>query len=198
MVHILKVEENARLRNIPVMLDEGMDFILEYIKNNDIKTILEIGSAVGYSAIRFASVRDNITVTTIERNEALYKEAVENIKSFNLSDRINIILGDALETNIEGKYDLIFIDAAKSQYRKFFEKYKENLAVNGSIITDNLAFHGLVDNPELTKNRNTRQLVGKISKYIEFLKNNTEFKTEFYQKGDGISVSKKIEEEEKK
>ena len=147
MVHILKVEEDARLRNIPVMLDDGMEFILDYIKNNDIKNILEIGSAVGYSAIRFANVKDDIKVTTIERNEALYQEAVNNIKEFNLSERINIILGDALETEITGSYDLIFIDAAKSQYTKFFQKYKSLLTPNGSIITDNLAFHGLVDNP---------------------------------------------------
>ena len=192
MVHILNVEENARLRNIPVMLDGGMEFILEYIKNNNIKSILEIGSAVGYSAIRFASVDEDIKVTTIERNVDLYKEALDNIREFGLGDRINIICGDALETVIEGKYDLIFIDAAKSQYIKFFEKYKVNLAPGGSIITDNLSFHGLVENPSLTKNRNTRQLVGKISKYIEFLKDNNEFKTEFYQVGDGVSVSKKI------
>ena len=194
MVHILNIEENARLRNIPVMLDGGMEFILEYIKNNDVKSVLEIGSAVGYSAIRFASISEDIKVTTIERNADLYKEAVNNIKEFGLEDRINIICGDALETEIDGKYDLIFIDAAKSQYIKFFEKYKFNLAHNGSIITDNLSFHGLVENPSLTKNRNTRQLVGKISKYIEFLKNNDEFKTEFYQVGDGVSVSKKIAE----
>lgn len=192
MVHILNIEENARLRNIPVMLDGGMEFILNYIKDNNIKTILEIGSAVGYSAIRFASISNDIKITTIERNPELYKEAVNNIKEFDLEDRINIICGDALETVIDGKYDLIFIDAAKSQYIKFFEKYKVNLAPNGSIITDNLSFHGLVENPSLTKNRNTRQLVGKISKYIDFLKNNEEFKTEFYQVGDGVSVSKKI------
>lgn len=192
MVHILNIEENARLRNIPVMLDGGMEFILNYIKDNNIKTILEIGSAVGYSAIRFASISNDIKITTIERNPELYKEAVNNIKEFNLEDRINIICGDALETVIDGKYDLIFIDAAKSQYIRFFEKYKVNLAPNGSIITDNLSFHGLVENPSLTKNRNTRQLVGKISKYIDFLKNNDEFKTEFYKVGDGVSVSKKI------
>ena len=95
MVHILNIEKNARLRNIPVMLDGGMEFILEYIKNNDVKSILEIGSAVGYSAIRFASISEDIKVTTIERNVDLYKEAVNNIKEFGLEDRINIICGDA-------------------------------------------------------------------------------------------------------
>ncbi len=192
MVHILNIGEDARKRNIPVMLDDGMEFILEYIKNNNVKSILEIGSAVGYSAIRFASVSDDIKVTTIEKNKDLYDEALNNISNFKLNDRINIILGDALEVEITGSYDLIFIDAAKSQYTKFFEKYKTLLVHNGCIITDNLAFHGLVDNPSLTKNRNTRQLVGKISRYIEFLKNNKEFKTEFYNRGDGISVSKRI------
>ena len=192
MVHILNIGEDARKRNIPVMLDDGMEFILEYIKNNNVKSILEIGSAVGYSAIRFASVSDDIKVTTIEKNKDLYDEALNNISNFKLNDRINIILGDALEVEITVSYDLIFIDAAKSQYTKFFEKYKTLLVHNGCIITDNLAFHGLVDNPSLTKNRNTRQLVGKISRYIEFLKNNKEFKTEFYNRGDGISVSKRI------
>ena len=119
-----------------------------------------------------------------------------NIEEFGMNDRIRIILGDALETDIDGKYDLIFIDAAKSQYIHFFEKYKNNLKTGGSIITDNLDFHGLVNNPELTKNRNTRQLVNKISKYIEFLENNTEFETKFYSCGDGLSVSKRIVSED--
>lgn len=192
MVRILDIKENAKKNNVPIMQDEGIDFICKYIKENNIKRILEIGSAIGYSALMFASVSDDIIVTTIERDENRYKEAVTNIENMSMSNRINILNSDALDIDIEDKYDLIFIDAAKSQYIKFFEKYKNNLSLNGVIISDNLAFHGLVENPELTNNRNTKQLVRKIKKYIDFLKDNKEFNTIFYKIGDGVSVSKKI------
>ena len=117
--------------------------------------------------------------------------AVKNIKDFNLENRINIILDDALNTNIKGIYDLIFIDAAKSQYIKFFEKYELNLKQGGVIVTDNLSFHGLVEDESKTTNRNTKQLVRKIRKYIDYLKNNDNYETVFYKLGDGIAVSKK-------
>ena len=192
MVRILDIKENAKKNNVPIMQDEGIDFICKYIKENNIKRILEIGSAIGYSALMFASVSDDIIITTIERDENRYKEAVTNIENMSMSNRINIFNADALDIDIKDKYDLIFIDAAKSQYIKFFEKYKNNLSLNGVIISDNLAFHGLVENPELTNNRNTKQLVKKIKKYIDFLKNNKEFNTIFYKIGDGVSVIKKI------
>ncbi len=189
-IQLDKIKTYAKNNHVPIMQDSGIEYILEYIKNNNVKKILEIGSAIGYSAIRFASINNDIEVTTIERDNNMYKEAVKNIKDNNLEDRINIIHGDALETNIDGKYDLIFIDAAKSQYIKFFEKYKINLDKNGVIITDNLSFHGLVEDDSKTHNRNTLQLVKKIRKYIEFLKSNEEFDTEFLKIGDGISISK--------
>lgn len=191
MVHILDIKEYAKENNVPIMQDPSIDYMCNYIKTHNIKSILEIGSAIGYSAIRFASVNDDIVVTTLERDIDRYNKAVENINSENLSDRIEIINCDALEYSTEKKYDLIFIDAAKSQYIKFFEKYKNNLNDNGVIFSDNLSFHGFVEHPELTHNRNTRQLVGKIRKYIDFLKNNDEFTTEFYDIGDGISISTK-------
>ena len=191
MVHILEIKEYAKENNVPIMLDGGMDFICNYIKENNIKSILEIGSAIGYSAIRFASLNDDITVTTIERDIDRYNEAVKNINNENLDNRITIYNEDALEFTTSDKFDLIFIDAAKSQYIKFFEKYKINLNDNGVIVSDNLSFHGFVEHPELTNNRNTRQLVGKIRKYINFLKENEEFNTTFYDVGDGVSISKK-------
>ena len=191
MVHILEIKEYAKENNVPIMQDGGMDFICNYIKENNIKSILEIGSAIGYSAIRFASINNDINVTTIERDIDRYNEAVKNIKNESLDNRITIYNADALEFSTDDKFDLIFIDAAKSQYIKFFEKYKVNLNDNGVIVSDNLSFHGFVEHPELTSNRNTRQLVGKIRKYINFLKENEEFKTTFYDVGDGVSVSKK-------
>lgn len=191
MVRPLDIKKKALENHIPIMQDEGITFIKEYIEKNDVHSILEIGSAVGYSAISFASVKKDVVVTTIERDVERYLEAVQNIKDMGLESRITIYHEDALESTIEGTYDLIFIDAAKSQYIKFFEKFKKNLNPKGVIITDNLSFHGMVEDITLTHNRNTRQLVGKIRGYIEFLKNNEEFDTEFYSLGDGISVSRK-------
>ncbi len=183
------IKSYARNFNVPIMQDPGMDFLTNYIKEHDVKRILEIGSAIGYSAIRMALVRDDIKVTTIERDITRYNEAVKNINNCNLSDRIEIILGDALDTSINGSYDLIFIDAAKAQYIKFFLKYQNNLDINGSIISDNLNFHGLTDANMTTLSRNVRGLVRKINNYKEFLIENKEFKTEFYDIGDGIGVS---------
>ena len=186
-----RLEKYARDNKIPIMQKDGMLFLIEYIKNNNVKTILEIGSAIGYSAINMALVSKNIIITTIEKDENRYKEAIKNIKNFNLENQINIILDDALETNIEGKFDLIFIDAAKAQYIKFFEKYKKNLKDNGAIISDNLNFHGLTKPEVIIKNKNLRQLVKKINNYKEFLQKNKEFHTEFLEIGDGIGISKK-------
>ncbi len=191
MVHIRRLEEYAKINNVPIMMKDGIEFLTNYIKENNVKTILEIGSAIGYSAIRMALVDESIKVTTIERDTNRYKEAVKNIKEFNLENQIEIINADALEYEDKKQYDLIFIDAAKAQYIKFFEKYKTNLKQDGTIISDNLDFHGLVKNPELTSNRNTKQLVRKINTYIEFLKENKEFKTEFISLGDGIGISKR-------
>ena len=190
MVRILDLEKYAQDNNIPIMLPDGIEFLLDYIKKNNIKNILEIGTAIGYSAIRMCLIDQNIKVTTIERDEKRYKEALKNISEFNLTNQINVILDDALNTNIKEKFDLIFIDAAKSQYINFFEKYKTNLNSNGVIVSDNLKFHGLVETPiNEIESRNVRGLVRKLNNYIDFLKNNQEFKTTFYDIGDGIGVS---------
>lgn len=188
-VRIEDLENYALVNNIPIMQKDGIDFLTNYIKENNIKNILEIGSAIGYSAIKMALVDNDVKVTTIERDKERYSIAIDNISKFNLSDRINIINDDALNIELNNKYDLIFIDAAKSQYIKFFEKYEKNLNITGVIVSDNLSFHGLVEDDSKTNNRNTKQLVRKIRKYIEYLKNNTNYKTTFYELGDGVAVS---------
>lgn len=186
-----EIEKYAEENNIPIMQKDGILFLEEYIKENNIKTILEIGSAIGYSAIKMALINENIKITTVERDEERYKQAVKNIEIFNLNNQIEILLKDALEIEIKGKYDLIFIDAAKAQNIKFFEKFKKNLNKNGSIITDNLNFHGLTKEVEKIKSKNLKALVKKINNYKEFLNKNEEFTSTFYETGDGISVSKK-------
>ena len=96
-----------------------------------------------------------------------------------------------LAFDFDDKFDMIFIDGPKAQYINFFEKFKNNLSPNGVFISDNLSFHGMVEDLSLTHNYSTIKLVKKIRKYIEFLKQNTEFETTFYSFGDGVSVSKK-------
>lgn len=186
-----QIEKYAEEKNIPIMQKSGINFLTKYIEENNIKNILEIGTAIGYSAIKMASVNDKIKVTTIEKDTERYLTALKNIKDFDLEKRITLISGDALDIDLDNKYDLIFIDAAKGQYIKFFEKYSKNLKKNGVIVSDNLDFHGFVNQEERIISKNLRQLVNKIRNYIEFLKNNTEFTTTFYKVGDGISISVK-------
>lgn len=184
------IRDYAHNNNVPIMTDEGISFLTDYIKSHNVKSILEIGAAIGYSSIMMCLVDSDISVTTIERDKERYDMAIENISDFKLNDRINLIFGDALECDITGKYDLIFIDAAKAQNIKFFEKYKANLADSGTIITDNMNFHGFVDlDMKEIYSRNLRQLVRKLKKYHEFLKDNKEFTTEFLNTGDGIAIS---------
>lgn len=187
---ILEMENYAKENNVPIMEKESIAFIMKYIKTNNIKNILEIGSAIGYSTILMASANAETTVTTIERDETRYMECLKNVKKAGLDKKINVVYQDALEVNLSGvSYDLILIDAAKAQYKKFFEKFKYFLAPNGVIITDNLNFHGLVGKKETIESKNLRALVDKIETYIEFLENNEEFETKFISIGDGISVS---------
>lgn len=191
---VKEIRKNALDRNIPIMQDEGIEFLLNFIKNNNIENILEVGTAVGYSAIRMASISPLIKVTSIERDSTRYMEAVKNIAKEHLEDRITLIFKDAIDVEFDKntKFDLIFIDAAKGKNTDFFQKFQKYLNPNGYIITDNLKFHGCVDKPlEEIESRNVRGLVRKIRSYIEFLKSNEEFETEFYDVGDGISVSRR-------
>ena len=195
MERIEAIKEYAHENNVPIMKDDGIDFICDYIRNNKVKKILEIGSAIGYSAIRFALTNNDITVTTIEIDKNRYNDAIKNVASYNFSNRITLINADALEYDIPKteQFDLIFIDAAKAQYTRFFEKYKKNLVTGGVIVSDNLSFHGMVEDLSLTHNYSTKKLIRKIKKYIVFLKRNMDFKTDFFEKGDGIAISKKRE-----
>lgn len=192
---IYQMEQYAINNDIPIITSDGIEFIIKLIDENCVLNILEIGSAIGYSAIRMAIVRDDITVTTIERDVERYNIAKNNISEFNLQKRINILNIDAFDFVSEDKYDLIFIDGAKSQYTRWFEMYSKMLAKQGIIVCDNLNFHGHVENFDMIKTRNLRQLVTKIKKFINFLSTNEEYKTEFYNIGDGMSVSKRIENE---
>lgn len=185
------IEDYAKDNYVPIMLKDGIEYLCNYIKENNIKNILEVGSAIGYSAIKMALVSEDINITTIEKDENRYNMAVDNIHKFNLDKRINIILGDAKEVELTDKYDLIFIDASKGNNIYFFEKFTDNLAEDGVIITDNLSFHGRVEDASLITSKNQFGIVKKIKTFIEYLDNNKEFTTTYVSVGDKIAISKK-------
>ena len=181
--------------NVPIIKDEGLDKLLEVISVYKPKRILEIGTAIGYSSIMMAINSDSF-IDTIERNKKMYEIAISNISKYNLSSRINVYLGDALNIDINllnNDYDMIFIDGAKAQYRRFFLKFATLLKKGGIIFTDNLSFHGLVqkyrDNTLTDVSKDLRALVRKINDYNIWLKDYKEFDTTFFDIGDGIAIS---------
>lgn len=188
---VLDTMKQFALENkVPIIQDEGLDFVVQILKIKKPLKILEIGTAIGFSSINFSLALPNCQIDTIERDEKMYEEAKKNIAKVNLEDRINLIRADAMDfdiSNLESDYDVIFIDAAKSQYRRFFLKYEQLLKNDGLIITDNLLFHGLVF--AKIENRNLRQLVRKIKEYTEWLFEYDKYDTNIFSIGDGIAIS---------
>lgn len=189
---IREIKAYALDHKVPIMVDDGIDFLTTFVIKHQIKNVLEIGTAIGYSAIMMALANPNLKITSIERDEERYLEAVKNIKKLDLEDRITLIFKDALEVKLNDQFDLIFIDAAKGQNIHFFEQFSSNLKENGFIITDNIDFHGFVEKDESEiKSHNLRSLVRKIKQYITFLKEHNEYQTTFYKVGDGIAVTER-------
>ena len=185
------LRQYAQLNNIPIIQDEGIVFLKQLMALTKSKRILEIGSAIGYSAITLALIDPSIHITTIERDPEMVEKARYYINLFDLNKQIDLIEADALLMDLSllhDTYDLLFIDAAKSQYQVFFEKYTKRVKQDGIIITDNLIFHELIFKPTI-KNRSLRQLITKIKNYNTWLRNNEDYSTVFYPIGDGIAVS---------
>lgn len=197
MITYDEIEKHALERNIPVMQKEGILFLIEKLKEKKAKSCLEIGSAIGYSSLMMVSNVENLKIDTIELNEERYQEAVHNIYQYHYENDIEIYLDDALTFDCQKlkyqKYDCLFIDAAKAQYQKFFEKYVPYVKDDGMIIVDNLDFHGMIFDIDHIKNRNTKQLVKKIKRFKDWIFNHEDYDVHYYAIGDGICVIKRKE-----
>ncbi|MCK4551741.1 MAG: O-methyltransferase [Tenericutes bacterium] len=187
---IEEILEEAKLLNTPIIRIDAINFLIQLIKMSNVKSVLEIGAAIGYSSIMIANFT-NAKILTIERNELNYKRASKNICKAKLESRIDLILADANEYELPEDYrcDLLFIDASKSSYIRFFKKYEKYLNPKGIIVSDNLLFHGFVENPETIESRNRKQLVRKINTFNEYLINNPKYDSYIYGIGDGLSIS---------
>ncbi|MED4353694.1 O-methyltransferase [Schinkia azotoformans] len=191
---IVEIEKYAGEHGVPIMELVGIEAMLQFLRLVQPKSILEVGTAIGYSAIRMAKVLPNVRIVTIERDKNRYDKAIENIEKMQLQERITVIFGDALETGEQvgpnGPFDSIFIDAAKGQYTRFFELYSPMLSQNGVVFSDNILFRGLVAKNNI-EDRRHKSLVEKIKGYNKWLMNHPEFDTTILTVGDGIAISRK-------
>ena len=192
---ILTLEETAKENRVPIMDSISIDYMLNLIKMHQPKKILEVGTAIGYSALRMLEASPSAEIVTIEKDETRYQEAVENINSLQKMDRIDIHLGDALDVLQElaakkEMYDFIFIDAAKGKYQEFFNLANQLLASTGILITDNVLFRGYVASPELAPKR-YKSMVKKIRNYNDFLTSHPAYITSILPIGDGVMISYK-------
>ena len=180
-VLLKEIEKYAKENKVPIMQKDGIKFLTNYVQEQGVKSILEVGTAIGYSAICMALVDPKIKITTIERDEERYLEAIKNIKNFGLENRITLIFNDAFNVQIDKKQNI--------HYFTYFEK---NLEKHGTIITDNIFFHGYTYmDPEKIESRNVRGIARKIRDYVSFLEENDSYETVIKKIGDGIAVTRR-------
>lgn len=187
--------EYAACFHVPIIKEESLWLLKGLIKLIKPKRILEIGTAIGYSALEMASLCQDIKIDTIERDPKMQALALKNIEKYDAFKQINLIEEDALTLDLRrlaNRYDLIFIDAAKAQYQKFFVKFSSLTNTGAIIVTDNIIFHNLVTGDHLDISKNTRSLVNKIDTYNNWLASLEDFSTTFLPIGDGLAISERI------
>ncbi|GAE35061.1 O-methyltransferase [Halalkalibacter akibai] len=191
---IEQIEEFAQVNEVPIMDLVGMESLLQLMKLHQPRRILEIGTAIGYSAIRMASALPETEILTIERDQDRYEEAIKNINKLNLANRIDVRFGDALELaeklESEPLFDVLFIDAAKGQYQRFFDLYSKFVRSGGVIYSDNVLFRGLVAKEDID-NKRLKNLAKKIDGYNQWLIELEGFQTRVLPVGDGLAISLK-------
>ncbi len=186
-----KIKQKALEEHIPIIMDDTLEVIEKYLKEEKPERILEIGTAVGYSAICFTEfLSENGSIDTIERDEERVKEAKENIKKVEVEDKINIFEGDAVEIlpTMNEKYDAVFIDAAKGKYPFFLKEALRMIKQNGIIFADNILYKGYVMS-DYNKHKQ-RTAVRNLREYIKEVSENPNLETEILEVGDGLAISR--------
>ena len=178
-------------RNLPIIRKEVGQFIKLIINQLNAKSIIEIGTNVGYSSIFMVkAMNDEGKVVTMERSEKFYNEALKNISDFKLDNNIKVYFGDAVEMldEVEGSFDMAFIDAAKSYYRIFFDKCLKMMKPGGIILSDNVLYQGMIATDELVVRRK-KTLVRNLRNYLEYISHDERFVTSVLPLGDGLAVT---------
>ena len=187
------VKEKALENHIPIIMDDTLEKIEEILKEEKPKRILEIGTAVGYSATMFAKYTDeNCIIDTIEIDEERAKEAKENIEKIGVADRINIMVGNAVDIlpTISQEYDIVFIDAAKGKYPVFLENAIRLIKNGGLILADNILYKGYVMS-DYNKHKQ-RTAVRHLREYIQEITEDEKLESEILEIGDGLAITRVI------
>ncbi len=194
---IQNMEDYARENHVPIMGSRAIDTFIGILSLQNPKRFLEIGSAIGYSSIRIAEAFPEIEITTIERNTGRYEKAIEYIEASDVSSQIQIIQADALELsieeNLEGPYDALFIDAAKGQYQRFFEKYSPLIKPGGVIYCDNMFMHGMVLQEDQELPRRKRTMIRNLRSFMAWIMPHEDYNATLLPVGDGLLIAIKKE-----
>ncbi len=191
-LELAKIKEKALEDHIPIIMDDTLEVISRELKEIRPSKILEIGTAVGYSAICFSEfLAEKGIIDTIERDTERTEEARENIKKAEVEDKINILEGDAVEIlpTLTGEYDVIFIDASKGKYPFFLKEALRMLAPNGIIFADNVLYKGYVMS-DYNKHKQ-RTAVRNLREFITELQENSELESDILEVGDGLAIAKR-------
>lgn len=186
-----KIKEKALEEHIPIIMDDTLKVVDKILKETKPKKILEIGTAVGYSAMCFSEyLQEDGIIDTIERDKERIAEAKVNIEKVGAAEKINILEGDAVEIlpTLTGKYDMIFIDAAKGKYPFFLKEALRMLEKNGVILADNILYKGYVMS-DYNKHKQ-RTAVRNLREYIHEVTEDPNLETEILEVGDGLAISK--------
>ncbi len=190
---LMQMEDFARVHHIPIMEIVPIESLLQLLRLQNPSRILEIGSAIGYSSIRMAYTLPQSFITTIEKDENRSSLARDYIRQAGLQKRIQLIQGDALEINLfdldEITYDAVFIDAAKGQYQRFFDKYSPLVPSGGVIYCDNMLMRGLTEVNLMEVPRRKRTMVRNLQAFTKWIMSHEEYETTFLPIGDGITIS---------
>lgn len=188
---ILEMEEYAKKHEVPISQPESIRFVEVLLKIAKAQKILELGTAIGYSAIRMARA-SGAEVVTVEISEDMAEIATENFRKAGCTDKITLLIGDAREvvSDMDGEelFDVIFVDAAKGQYMEFFPHCERLLKKGGILISDNVLYKGMTANDELVVRRKIT-IVRRLRNYLEMLKDNKNFSTALLPIGDGVALS---------
>ena len=187
-----KVKQTALQEHIPIIMDDTLEVIEKYLIKIKPERILEIGTAVGYSAMCFTKfLKENGSIDTIERDEERVKQAKKNIKNVGVENKIHVFEGDAVEIlpTLNDKYDAVFIDAAKGKYPFFLNEALRLIKPSGIIFADNILYKGYVLS-DYNKHKQ-RTAVRNLREYIKEVSENPSLDTKILEVGDGLAVSRK-------